>query len=164
MHLAKKENFQSRDPLWAIIISVIIASVLMVYPLSYELSAWRPTLMLLIMFFWVICQPAWCGVWFAFALGIFTDFLLEMPIGINAIAYISVAFVVRYLTRDKRIMTETNLWMIVAIVVPIYLAFIWLMLIMIGEDVAILRHWKPLITSILIWPIVYWGLKKWRAV
>ncbi len=70
MALAKKENFQSRDPLIAIVISVVIGSVLMVYPVSYFLSGWRPTFMLLIMLFWVMCQPAWCGVWFAYSPGL----------------------------------------------------------------------------------------------
>ena len=48
MALAKKENFQSRDPLIAIVISVILASVFMVYPVSYFLSGWRPMFMLLV--------------------------------------------------------------------------------------------------------------------
>lgn len=164
MQLAKKENFQSRDPLWAIIISVIFASVIMVYPISYEMAAWRPAFMLLIMLFWIMCQPAWCGVWFAFTLGIFSDLLMEVPLGANALCFVSISFIVRYLTRDKRIMTEMNLWVICGLVTVAYLLFLWLIIVMLGEDIAIIRHWKPLISSILIWPLIYYGLKKWRAV
>lgn len=164
MQLAKKENFQSKDPLWAIILSVVIASVLMVYPLSYGLSAWRPAFMLLVMLFWVLCQPAWCGVWFAFALGMATDLLMEMPLGANAMSFVILAFAVRYFTRDKRIMTQSNLWMICSLSVVAYLLQTWLILIMSGEYVSIIRHWTPILSSILIWPLVYFGLKKWRAV
>ncbi|GAA5008485.1 hypothetical protein GCM10023206_15050 [Acinetobacter puyangensis] len=164
MQLAKKENFQSKDPLWAIIFSIVIASVLMVYPLSYELSAWRPAFMLLVMLFWVLCQPAWCGVWFAFVLGMVTDLLMEMPLGANAMSFVILAFSVRYFTRDKRVMTESNLWAICALSVVAYLLQTWLILIMSGEYVSIIRHWTPLLSSILIWPLVYFGLKKWRAV
>lgn len=164
MSLAKKQNFESKDPLWAIIFSVVIASVLMVYPVSYEMSAWRPVFMLLVMLFWVMCQPAWCGVWFALALGFFTDFLNEIPIGISGLSYIIIAFGMRYFTREKRIMTFYNLWVIAAISVISYLFLVWVMLVLSGEDVHIIRHWKPVMISILVWPILYSGLKKWRAV
>mgnify|MGYP003398735667 CR=1 FL=1 len=163
MPIAKKETFEQRDPLWAIILSIVIASVLMVYPVSYDLSAWRPVFMLLVMLFWVMCQPAWCGVWFAFSLGLFTDLLMELPLGVSAFSYISIAFTARYLTRNKRIMTFANLWTIVTIAVLWHLLLLWLLLVMVGEDIHIIRHWKPIAMSILIWPFVYQGLKKWRA-
>ncbi len=164
MPVAKKENFQSRDPLWIIIISVILASVLMVYPVSYEMSAWRPAFMLLVMFFWVMCQPAWCGVWFALILGAFTDLLMEMPLGANAMCFVLIAFFARYFTREKRIMTESNLWIIFGLAVLFYLVFMWAVLLLSDESVLIMRHWKPFISTVLSWPIVYFGLKKWRAV
>lgn len=164
MLLAKKENFKSQEPFWAIILSVVIASVLMVYPVSYVLSGWRPTFMLLVMLFWVLCQPAWCGVWFALTLGFFTDLLLEVPLGMNALSFITIAFFSRYFTRDKRIMTTANLWTIAAIVVTFHLFFMWFALIMSGYDILIIRHWMPWLTSILLWPMIYYGLKKWRAV
>ena len=164
MALAKKENFQSRDPLIAIVISVVIGSVLMVYPVSYFLSGWRPTFMLLIMLFWVMCQPAWCGVWFAFMVGIFTDLLMEYPLGLNAMSFVLIAFFARFFTRERRIMTQTNLWMIAIIAIAFHLLLMWLLLVMSGNEMGILRHWQALLGSALIWPVVYWSLKKWRAV
>ena len=157
MALAKKENFQSRDPLIAIVLSVILASVFMVYPVSYFLSGWRPTFMLLVMFFWVMCQPAWCGVWFAFLVGIFTDLLMAM-------SFVLIAFFARFFTRERRIMTQTNLWMIAIIAIAFHLLLMWLLLVMAGNEMGILRHWQALLSSVLIWPVVYWSLKKWRAV
>lgn len=164
MALAKKENFQSRDPLIAIVLSVILASVFMVYPVSYFLSGWRPAFMLLIMLFWVMCQPAWCGVWFAFLVGIFTDLLMEYPLGLNAMSFVLIAFFARFFTRERRIMTQTNLWMIAIIAIAFHLLLMWLLLVMAGNEIGILRHWQALLSSVLIWPVVYWSLKKWRAV
>ena len=164
MPLAKKQNFESRDPLWAIIISVIVTSVFMVYPVSYEMSAWRPVFMFLVMLFWIMCQPIWCGVWFAMALGFFTDLLMELPIGVSGISYVVIAFGARYFTREKRVMTFSNLWIIAAVSVVLYLFMVWVMLVLCGEQIHIIRHWKPLLISIFIWPIVYYGLKRWRAV
>lgn len=51
MPIAKFRAAKKRDPLFPIIFSVIIASVLMVYPLSYALSGWRPLFMMMVMLF-----------------------------------------------------------------------------------------------------------------
>lgn len=164
MHLAKKENFKSSEPMWAIIISVVLASIITIYPFSYALSAWRPTIMLLVMLYWVMCQPAWCGVWFALLLGLFTDLLTEIPLGVNGFCFIVIAFTCRYLTREKRVMTMANLWLIACMAELGYLLFLWLILAMLAQDLSVVRHWTPLFSSILAWPILYYGLKRWRAV
>lgn len=110
MPIAKLRAAKQRDPLFPIIFSVIIASVLMVYPLSYALSGWRPLFMMMVMLFWVLCQPTWSGIWFAFAVGIFTDLLLDAPLGLNALSFVLITFVSRFLTRERRIMTFANIW------------------------------------------------------
>ncbi len=72
---------KNKDPLFPIIFSVIAASVLMVYPLSYTGSGWRPLFMLMVTLFWVLGQPTWCGIWFAFGTGLFADLLLDATFG-----------------------------------------------------------------------------------
>ena len=79
MPIAKLKYEKRKDPLIIIIISIVISSILMIYPLSYDVSGWRPLVMLMVMLFWVLCQPTWCGVWFAFATGLWTDLLIESP-------------------------------------------------------------------------------------
>ena len=51
MLIAKLRSQNNRDPLIAIVFSVISASVLMVYPLSYAVSGARPLFMLLVMLY-----------------------------------------------------------------------------------------------------------------
>ena len=48
MPIAKLKREKRKDPLWGIILSVIVGSVLMVYPLSYDISGWRPLFMLML--------------------------------------------------------------------------------------------------------------------
>ena len=162
MPIAKLKREKRKDPLWGIILSVIVGSVLMVYPLSYDISGWRPLFMLMIMLFWVVCQPTWCGVWFAFGMGIFTDLLLDAPLGLNALSFVIVTFVTRFLIRERRILTFVNLWTIAILVIIAHLAFMWVTQTMVGIHFSIARHWQPLITSILTWPVVYYCLAKWR--
>ncbi|WP_374574838.1 rod shape-determining protein MreD [Acinetobacter sp.] len=162
MPIAKLRAVKQRDPLLPIILSVILASVLIVYPLSYALSGWRPLFMMLVMLFWVLCQPTWCGVWFAFGTGIFVDLLVDAPLGMNALSFVVLAFTARFLTRERRILTFGNLWAIASIAVLAHLFFAWMAQAMSGVHFSLARHWQPLLTSVLAWPVIYYMLKKWR--
>lgn len=163
MPLAKLRAETNRDPLIAIIVSVILCSVLMVYPLSYTVSGARPLFMLLLMLFWVMCQPTWCGIWFAFATGMFTDLLVDAPLGMNALSFVLITFIVRFLTRERRIMTFGNLWVISFLAVLAHLFLTWILQIMGGLQFSLTRHWQPLLSSVLVFPVMYFMLKKWRV-
>ncbi|GAA5187780.1 hypothetical protein GCM10023345_27250 [Acinetobacter kookii] len=163
MPLAKLRAETNRDPLIAIIVSVIVCSVLMVYPLSYAVSGARPLFMLLLMLFWVMCQPTWCGIWFAFATGMFTDLLVDAPLGMNALSFVLITFIVRFLTRERRIMTFGNLWVISFLAVLAHLFLTWILQIMGGLQFSLTRHWQPLLSSVLVFPVMYFMLKKWRV-
>ena len=162
MLIAKLRSQKNRDPLIAIILSGIVCSVLMVYPLSYAISGARPLFMLLVMLFWVMCQPTWCGIWFAFGTGIFVDLLIDAPLGMNALSFVTIAFVARFLTRERRILTFGNLWVISFMAVLAHLFMTWIAQIMGGMQFSIARHWQPLLSSIFTFPVIYFLLKKWR--
>lgn len=153
---------QRKDPFLIIVISIAIASVLTVYPLSYPIAAWRPLFMLLIMLYWSLCQPTWCGIWFAFSLGLYTDLLLDAPLGMNALSYVLLVFVTRYLLREKRILTFSNLWIIATLAILAHLLFILIAQGMAGIHFSITRHWQPLLSSVLFWPVLYYLLRRWR--
>lgn len=164
MLIPKKFNTkpQQRDPLIIIVISTVIASVLTVYPLSYDLAAWRPLFMFLMVIYWAMCQPTWCGVWFAFIMGLYTDLLLDAPLGLNALSFVLIIFVIRYLTRERRVLTFNNLWVIVTLAVFAHLLLIFIAQIMGGYNFSITRHWMPMLSSILFWPFLYYMLRRWR--
>ena len=100
--------------------------------------------------------------WFAFGMGIFTDLLLDAPLGLNALSFVIVTFITRFLIRERRILTFGNLWTIATLVIIAHLAFMWVTQTMGGIHFSIARHWQPLMTSILTWPVVYYCLAKWR--
>lgn len=156
-------NSHSPDPLMAIIGSIVVASVLMVYPLPYEVAAWRPLFFLLIMLFWVLCQPAWCGIWFAFTLGVASDFMMDAILGQYALSFVIIAFLARYFTRNRRILTFGNLWIIATSAVFLHLLIQLLFQKMANIQFPIMRHWRPLWSSIGMWPLIYLLLRRWRA-
>ena len=150
------------DPLLPIPVSLLIGGLLTVYPLPYGWMAWRPELMLMLTLFWVLLQPKWCGVWFAFIVGILTDFLLDSPLGEHALVFVIVTFLARFLTRNKRMLTFGNVWIIAGASVLVSLMMLFVFQRITG-NVLSLWFWGPLIPSILVWPILYTFLKRWRA-
>ncbi|WP_436872741.1 rod shape-determining protein MreD [Acinetobacter haemolyticus] len=163
MPIAKLSYSKSnKDPLLMIIISIVIASVLMVYPLAYELSGWRPAVMLMVMLFWILYQPVWCGIWFAFGMGIFADLLLDAPLGLNALSFVLICFATRYFIRERRILTFGNSWVIASIAIVMHITFLWMCQTITGMHFSLARHWQPLIMGVLAWPILYYCLHKWR--
>lgn len=153
----------SKDPFFVIVASVIVGSILVVYPLAYQFAGWRPMIMFMITVFWVLCQPTWCGVWFAFAVGLFTDLLLDAPLGLNALSYVIITFITRYFTRERRIMTFGNTWVIASLALFAHLLYILMAQAMMGVEFSMTRHWQPLLSSILLWPVLYYCLKRWRV-
>ena len=162
MPIAKLNYKTRKDPLWMIIFSIVLGSVLMVYPMAYETSGWRPSVMLMIMLFWILYQPGWSGIWFAFGMGIFTDLLLDAPLGLNALGFVVITFGIRYFIRERRILTFGNSWVIAVIAIVAHIAFLWLSQTIAGIHFSITRHWQPMLTSILTWPLLYYCLHKWR--
>ena len=154
MLIAKLRSEKNRDPLIAIVLSVIICSVLIVYPLSYAVSGARPLFMLLVVLFWVMCQPTWCGIWFAFGTGIFTDLLVDAPLGMNAFSFVVITFVARFLTRERRILTFGNLWAISFLAVLAHLFITWIAQKKKKKKFSNARHWHPLFSSILVSPLI----------
>ena len=150
------------DPLVPIPVSLLIGGLLTVYPLPYGWMAWRPELMLMLTLFWVLLQPKWCGVWFAFIVGILTDFLLDSPLGEHALVFVIITFLARFLTRNKRMLTFGNVWIIAGASVLVSLMMLFAFQRITG-NVLSLWFWGPLIPSVLVWPILYTFLKRWRA-
>lgn len=151
-----------RDPLWMIVLSMLIGSVLTVYPIAYAIAAWRPMFMLLIMLFWLIFQPKWCGVWFAFGIGLACDLLLDYQLGQHGVSFVLIAFLLRYLTRDRRVLQPLLIWAFVCMAIFLHLLLMFILQKLFGAGV-LLSHWLPLLSTVLCWPVLYGLLKRWRA-
>ncbi len=151
------------DPMLPIPISILITAVLIAYPVSPSWNVWRPEFMLLITLYWVMNQPKWCGVWFAFLVGMTTDLILGSHLGLHAFVYVLLTFSARFLTRNRRMLTYLSLWIIASIVVFLDLVLLFLYQRMIGNVVQ-LWFWSPLIPSILVWSVICFFLKRWKGI
>ena len=151
-----------RDPLWMIVLSLLFASVLTVYPVAYAVASWRPLFMLLVMVFWLVFQPKWCGVWFAFGIGLACDLLLDYQLGQHGLSFVLIAFLLRYLPRERRVLQPLLMWAFVSVAVFLHVLLMFILQKMFGAGVS-LAHWLPWLSTVLCWPVVYGLLKRWQA-
>lgn len=150
------------DPLLPIPMSILAASILTVYPMASSWSIWRPEFMLLLTLFWIVSQPKWCGIWFAFFIGFITDLMLDSHLGIHAFVYVFLIFAARFLTRNRRMLTFSSRW-IIAVVVIFLNFFLFFLFHRMSGNIVSLWFWSPIIPSILAWPVICFLLKRWRG-
>lgn len=153
---------QEPQLLMPIVSSVVIGTVLTVYPLPLSLAQWRPDFLLLLMVYWVLVQPNWCGIWFAFAIGLIADLLMDSLLGQYALDFVLVAFGVRFMTRHRRILPFAHLTVTMAGALAGHLLIQFCLRKILGQSVG-LYFWLTFLPSMLVWPMVYGALYRWRS-
>ncbi len=69
---------------WLIIITLVISVILQVAPLPFEWRGFRPDLILLVLFYWILALPQRIGVFTAMLVGLSIDLLDGLAIGATA--------------------------------------------------------------------------------
>jgi rod shape-determining protein MreD len=119
-------------------------------------------LMLMVMLFWVLCQPVWCGMWFAFSMGLACDLMIDSPLGQHAFSFVLIAFAARYVAQNRRVLTFLNLWVIAAIASFLHLLVLFVLQKITGMALSF-AHWSPWLSSVLLWPMLVLLLGRWRT-
>lgn len=135
------------------VISLLIASVLSVYPLSATLAMFRPMWLIMVMIFWLIFQPSLIGVGLAFWIGLAADLLTDSRLGQQALCAVLVAFLIKVASGYLKQLSSGSVWLLAGVCLVVYqVSLIFLHVIMQGVYNGTLFY--TLIPSILIWPLL----------
>ena len=88
------EDFHNRVPKRIIVSSFILAMLLDFMPFPAEAFFWLPEFTALILLYWAINRPQAIGVGFAFIIGLLVDIGTAAPLGMHALSYMLVIFLV----------------------------------------------------------------------
>ena len=77
-----------------IYLSLLAALLLTVIPVPYQLTLFRPDWALLVVMYWTLALPRRVNIGTAFVVGFLTDVLVGTVLGVNALAFSVVSFVV----------------------------------------------------------------------
>ena len=143
----------------AIIGSLVVASVLNIYPLSVALAWYRPMWLAVVLVFWLLSQPSRVGIGAAFGVGLAADLLLDSDLGQQALCAVLLAFFVKFIHVYLRQPSVGLLWLVAAVGLLIYqLAFVVLQVLTQGVFYPQLLI-APLVSA-LIYPLVLWALAR----
>ena len=140
----------------------LMALILTLLPMP-EWAVWfRPAWVLLALIYWVITYPYYVSVGSAWILGILLDVLNGTLLGEHALALTVVTYFVLRLHAQLRMypLLQQALW--VGLFVLTYQAILYCVQGMIGGLPKTWMYWAPTLTSMLIWPWVFFILRDFR--
>lgn len=147
---------------YVIAISIIIALVLQIMPMPIQVDMYRPDWVLIVLAYWVMALPNRVNVGVAFLTGLALDILVGTALGIHSFA-LSVSVYV--LAANYQRLRNYSVWqqaIIIGLLSSLYhLVVFWLQHLLTDVYFQFAYLW-PVLTSMLLWPWVFWLLRKAR--
>lgn len=150
-----------RNPLTAVIVSVLLALLFSIMPLAEPMLLWRPEWLLLVVIFWALHAPRWIGVWMALWLGLLLDIVMGTPLALHATGMV-VAVHLAGMTQSWggiHSLRATTLLVLglVAVARLVQFGLQW----WIDPGVSFWVLWPGVLASALVWPALMLMLRQW---
>ena len=137
-----------------IVISVVGAMALRVFPWPLGLSLYSPDWILLVIIYWCLSSPERFGVGAAWLIGLVTDVLTGQLLGQHALVYSIIAYLsVKLYLRLRLLPLSQRALSVLAMLAAAQLLILW------TEEIQGTPHiswiyWVPSLTGALLWPPV----------
>jgi rod shape-determining protein MreD len=147
---------------YAILLSIIIALVLQIMPMPNIADMYRPDWVLLVLSYWTLALPNRVNIGFAFFIGLVLDILLGTSMGVHSLAMCICIYV---LAANYQRLRNYSVWqqaIMIGTLSALYnLVVFWLQHLL--TDIYFLFDYLwPVLTSMVIWPWIFWLLRKVR--
>jgi len=145
-----------------VLVSLLAAMALSIVPLPDAISPLRPDWVLLVLIYWGMAFPRRVGILVAFVAGLVLDVLHQHLLGQNALMLAVAMFIVLQIYPRMRVFPIWQQAVVVAFLVALTrLMQIWIQG-AIGLPPGSIWYWSPIVTSALLWPVVYHILRDAR--
>ncbi|MGI5310598.1 rod shape-determining protein MreD [Rheinheimera sp. WS51] len=143
-------------------LSLLIALLLTVMPLPQAVKLARPDWTLLVLMYWILAMPHRVGIGTAFVLGFVVDVLVGTVLGVNALTYSVVAYIVASNYLKVRNFSVIQQALLLSLLLAFYhLLLFWLSHFLVGVFFLPEYLW-PVLTGMLAWPWLFWLLRRYR--
>ncbi len=151
---------------WIIYFTILIAYLFLIIPLkstSALLAQLRPELAILVVFYWCLASPERVGLGTAWVVGIFQDALTGSLIGLHALSFVIISFVIIRFYQRIRVSSLLSQTITIFILLLIHkLLFLW-PISAAGKSAIGFEYWYSAFTGALIWPLLFILLRKIRT-
>ncbi|MGI2260214.1 rod shape-determining protein MreD [Shewanella sp. GXUN23E] len=155
-------SYQAAHGRWLVWLTMLLGLMFQIMPLPNLVESWRPDWLLLVLIYWAMALPHRVNILTAFMMGIALDVLLGSVLGIRALAFSLVIYVVVLHFQRLRNFPLWQQAFVVALLVSFYhLVVFW------AEFVIDAAHFNvglflPAVSSLLLWPWVFMMLRRLR--
>lgn len=148
---------ESRNGL-VIVITLVIAMLLMLLPLPDIARYFRPEWVVLTLVYWAMALPYRVSIGVGWLVGLLMDVMMGGTLGIMAFSY---AFAVYLIARFHLQLRQYPMWQqaltILSVVVVVHLISV-----VTSKAESTWLIWMPVLTSTLLWPVMFAVLRKIR--
>ncbi|KGM07423.1 Rod shape-determining protein MreD [Methylophaga thiooxydans] len=141
-----------------IILTLIVATLLMLVPLPETARYFRPEWVVLTLVYWAMALPHRVSIGVGWLVGLLMDVTMGGTLGIMAFSY---AFAVYLIARFHLQLRQYPLWQqaltILSVVVVVHLVSV-----VTSKTESTWLIWMPVLTSTLLWPVMFATLRKIR--
>ena len=146
----------------AILGSLLIALMLTMIPLPDWVQTYRPAWVPLVLIYWTMALPRTIGVGIAWFLGLYMDAAEGSLLGQHALGYAITAYISMRLHQRVRIYPLAQQALVVGVILLPYMSIsLWVKGIQ-GQAPTTWLYWAPILSSVLIWPMIYSVLRSIR--
>lgn len=143
-----------------IMLSTFLSVILTIstFPLGYFSPDW----IFLIIMYWIIAVPSMYNFYVIWLIGIITDVAVGTTLGMNALLYVLLTFIVKKLYKSLRYFTVIQQSIIVLILMVMKITFLLWIDAMLNSDIYSTSMYWTTLTSALVWPIIFFILRHMR--
>lgn len=138
-----------------VIVSIIVALMLTMMPLPDAVAAFRPDWVAMVVIFWAMSVPRSYSVGVAWLVGIFVDVTQGTLLGQHALALCAIAYITVKFHLLMRVFPLLQLTATVFALLSLYQFLLFWINGVAGVSAASVTYWAPVITSSLLWPLLY---------
>ena len=138
----------------AVCLTLILAVVLTLMPLSGDWIVWKPNFLLLVVMAWVMRWPNGVGIFFAASVGLFADFLLRMSPGHSMIVFALCAGALSLVSRWAKYLSMLQRTLLMALIITLVAVLEASIFIVYGLPSGIEHLPMKILLSIMVWPFI----------
>ena len=142
--------------------SCFIAGVLSLIVLPDWVFYFRPDWLALVVIYWVLAFPHKLAVGYGLICGLFLDLILVKPLGLNAVGFVILAYLVSHWSSQIRALSLWQQCLFLGVLLCFCKLVIGLMSILVTDFVFTQYYWYSMFGNIIFWPVVYIVLRAVR--
>ena len=143
---------------YIIILGTLLISIVLTIS-TFPLGAFSPEWTQLFLIYWILVLPTSIGLFTSWMIGLLMDVALSSTLGINALIYTSVSYLIFKIHHILRYITVFQQSIVISLILLVKITFVlWINAMLDIENYGLSLYWTCL-TSSLLWPAVYYLLR-----